>query len=73
VDGRELMGVLFADGTDEEMLNITNLNALLKSSSDLLALIGHESPEDSGQSLVSAYNKAKSRLTKVNSLIRKKR
>ena len=63
MDGRELMGVLFADGTDEEMLNITNLNALLKSSSDLLALIGHESPEDSGQSLVSAYNKAKSRLS----------
>ena len=56
-------GVLFGDGTDEEMLNITNLNMLLKSSSDLLALIGHESPEDSGQSLVSAYNKAKSRLS----------
>jgi tetratricopeptide (TPR) repeat protein len=45
------------------MLNITNLNTVLKSSSDLLALIGHESPEDSGQSLVSAYNKTKSRLS----------
>ena len=54
---------MFGDGADEEMLNITNLNMLLKSSSDLLALIGHESPEDSGQSLVSAYNKAKSRLS----------
>ena len=57
------MGVLFRDGTDKEMLNVTNLNTLLKSSTDLLALIGHKSPEDSGQSLVSAYNKAKSRLS----------
>lgn len=54
---------MFRDGTDKEMLNVTNLNALLKSCSDLLILIGHESPEDSGQSLISAYNKVKSRLS----------
>ena len=45
------------------MLTITNLKALLISSSEVLALVGHESLESSGQSLVSAYSKAKSRLS----------
>ena len=57
------MGVSFENGTDEQILNQTDIKTLLTASSDLLALIGHESLEDSGLSLVSAYNKAKSRLS----------